>query len=120
VPITDVAGCMGHKDIRETFNTYSHFMPEAEDRGVAVLDAEYAEWSRTLFRNSVCHALLLEQARAKRCRFSNAGVTCTAPFEYAQLERVREIIEVNLVAPYLVTQACLPMLRRHNGAAPDQ
>jgi hypothetical protein len=36
---------MGHRDIRETFNTYSHFMPEAEDRGVAVLDAEYAEWS---------------------------------------------------------------------------
>jgi integrase len=44
VPITDVARWMGHKDIRETFNTYSHFMPEAEDRGVAVLDAEYAEW----------------------------------------------------------------------------
>jgi hypothetical protein len=36
---------MGHRDIRETYNTYSHFMPEAEDRGVAVLDAEYAEWS---------------------------------------------------------------------------
>lgn len=44
VPITDVARWMGHKDIRETYNTYSHFMPEAEDRGVAVLDAEYAEW----------------------------------------------------------------------------
>jgi integrase len=47
VPITDVARWMGHKDIRETYNTYSHFMPEAEDRGVAVLDAEYAEWSTT-------------------------------------------------------------------------
>jgi integrase len=45
VPITDVARWMGHKDIRETYMTYSHFMPEAEDRGVAVLDAEYAEWS---------------------------------------------------------------------------
>ena len=45
VPITDVARWMGHKDIRETYNTYSHFMPEAEDRGLAVLDAEYAEWS---------------------------------------------------------------------------
>ena len=45
VPITDVARWMGHRDIRETYNTYSHFMPEAEDRGVAVLDAEYAEWS---------------------------------------------------------------------------
>jgi len=45
VPITDVARWMGHKDIREAYNTYSHFMPEAEDRGLAVLDAEYAEWS---------------------------------------------------------------------------
>jgi integrase len=45
VPITDVARWMGHKDIRETYLTYSHFMPEAEDRGVAVLDIEYAEWS---------------------------------------------------------------------------
>ncbi len=45
VPITDVARWMGHKDIRETYMTYSHFMPEAEDRGVSVLDAEYAEWS---------------------------------------------------------------------------
>jgi hypothetical protein len=43
VPITDVARWMGQEDIRETYNTYSHFMPEAEDRGVAVLDAEYAE-----------------------------------------------------------------------------
>ena len=51
VPITDVARWMGHKDIRETYLTYSHFMPEAEDRGVAVLDAEYAEWSRTLCRS---------------------------------------------------------------------
>jgi integrase len=45
VPITDVARWMGHKDIRETYITYSHFMPEAEGRGLAVLDAEYAEWS---------------------------------------------------------------------------
>ena len=41
----DMARWMGHKDIHETFVTYSHFMPEAEDRGVTVLDAEYAEWS---------------------------------------------------------------------------
>ncbi len=45
VPITDVARWLGHKDIRETYNTYSHFMPEAEDRAVGVLETEYAEWS---------------------------------------------------------------------------
>jgi NAD(P)-dependent dehydrogenase (short-subunit alcohol dehydrogenase family) len=49
---------------------------------------------------------------------NNAGITYTAPFEYAQLERVREIIDINLVAPYLVTQACLPMLRRHSESHP--
>jgi integrase len=37
VPITDVARWIGHKDIRETYNTYSHFMPEAEDRGLPFL-----------------------------------------------------------------------------------
>ena len=45
---------------------------------------------------------------------NNAGLTYTAPFEHAQLSRVREIIDVNLIAPYLVTQACIPLLRRHN------
>lgn len=45
---------------------------------------------------------------------NNAGIGYTAPFEYAQLEQVRQIIEVNLIAPYLVTQAGIPLLRRHN------
>jgi integrase len=46
VPITDVARWLGHKNINETYLTYSHFMPEAEDRAVSTLDAEYAEWSQ--------------------------------------------------------------------------
>jgi integrase len=46
VPITDVARWLGHKNINETYLTYSHFMPEAEDRAVSTLDAEYAEWAR--------------------------------------------------------------------------
>jgi integrase len=46
VPITDVARWLGHKNINETYLTYSHFMPEAEDRAVSTLDAEFAEWSR--------------------------------------------------------------------------
>lgn len=47
VPITDVARWLGHRDINETYRTYSHFMPEAEDRAVSTLEAEYAEWSHT-------------------------------------------------------------------------
>jgi NAD(P)-dependent dehydrogenase (short-subunit alcohol dehydrogenase family) len=45
---------------------------------------------------------------------NNAGIAYTAPFEYTELGRAREIVDVNLVAPYLVTQACLPLLRRHS------
>ncbi len=45
---------------------------------------------------------------------NNAGIGYTAPFEFANLERVREIIEVNLIAPYLVTQASIPLLGRYN------
>jgi NAD(P)-dependent dehydrogenase (short-subunit alcohol dehydrogenase family) len=45
---------------------------------------------------------------------NNAGITYTSPFEFAQPDRVREVVNINLMAPYLVTQASLPMLRRHN------
>jgi NAD(P)-dependent dehydrogenase (short-subunit alcohol dehydrogenase family) len=45
---------------------------------------------------------------------NNAGITYTVPFEYAELDRVHDIIDVNLVAPYLVTQASLPLLLRDN------
>lgn len=45
---------------------------------------------------------------------NNAGIGYTAPFEFANVDRVREIIEVNLIAPYLVTQASIPLLRRYN------
>ncbi len=45
---------------------------------------------------------------------NNAGIGYTAPFEFANIDRVREIIEVNLIAPYLVTQASIPLLRRYN------
>ncbi len=45
IPITDVAQWLGHKDINETYRTYGHLVPNAADRAVAALDAEYAEWS---------------------------------------------------------------------------
>jgi integrase len=45
VPITDVARWLGHRDINITYAIYSHFMPDAEDGAVGVLDAEYTEWS---------------------------------------------------------------------------
>ena len=45
VPITDVARWLGHRDINITYAIYSHFMPDAEDRAIGVLDAEYSEWS---------------------------------------------------------------------------
>jgi len=37
---------LGHRNINETYLTYSQFMPEAEDRAVSTLEAEYADWSQ--------------------------------------------------------------------------
>lgn len=45
IPITDVAKWLGHRNINETYRTYGHLVPNAVDRAVAALDAEYAEWS---------------------------------------------------------------------------
>jgi hypothetical protein len=40
-----VAQWVGHKDINVTYAIYGHLVPNAADRAVSVLDAEYAEWS---------------------------------------------------------------------------
>lgn len=45
---------------------------------------------------------------------NNAGVTYTSPFETADVERGRAVLETNLLAPFTVTQALLPLLRAHN------
>jgi NAD(P)-dependent dehydrogenase (short-subunit alcohol dehydrogenase family) len=46
---------------------------------------------------------------------NNAGITYTAPFEFADADRGRAVLEVNIMAPFSVTQAFLPLLMRHNG-----
>lgn len=45
---------------------------------------------------------------------NNAGIMYTAPFEYADEERARQMIEVNLMAPFKITQAFIPLLKKHN------
>ena len=50
---------------------------------------------------------------------NNAGIGYTAPFEFADVDRVRQIIDVNLMAPYLVAQASVPLLRRYNESNND-
>lgn len=45
---------------------------------------------------------------------NNAGTSYTAPIEFAQPEQARQVIEINLMAPFLVTQAALPLLRCYN------
>jgi integrase len=47
VPITDVAHWLGHRDVRVTFRIYGHLVPSAAARAIAVLDEEYAEWSKS-------------------------------------------------------------------------
>ena len=45
---------------------------------------------------------------------NNAGIMYTAPFEYADEERARQMIEVNLMAPFKITQTFIPLLKKHN------
>jgi integrase len=46
VPITDVAVWLGHRNINVTYATYGHLVPSAAGRALAVLNAEYEEWSK--------------------------------------------------------------------------
>jgi NAD(P)-dependent dehydrogenase (short-subunit alcohol dehydrogenase family) len=45
---------------------------------------------------------------------NNAGITYTAPFEFADEKRAREVMEVNLMAPYKISQTFIPLLKKHN------
>jgi integrase len=44
--ITDVARWMGHRSINVTFAIYGHLLPDAPDRAIATLDAEFERWSQ--------------------------------------------------------------------------
>ncbi|MEI9933926.1 MAG: SDR family NAD(P)-dependent oxidoreductase [Ferruginibacter sp.] len=45
---------------------------------------------------------------------NNAGIMYTAPFEYADEQRARQMIEVNLMAPFKITQTFIPLLKKYN------
>lgn len=45
---------------------------------------------------------------------NNAGLNYAAPFEFADEARGRELMDVNVMAPFRVTQAFLPLLVQHN------
>jgi NAD(P)-dependent dehydrogenase (short-subunit alcohol dehydrogenase family) len=45
---------------------------------------------------------------------NNAGVAYTAPFEYADEQRARQVMEVNVIAPYKITQTFIPLLKKYN------
>lgn len=45
---------------------------------------------------------------------NNAGTTYAAPFEYAEEKRAREVMDVNVMAPYKITQAFIPLMKQHN------
>ncbi|QPP05143.1 SDR family NAD(P)-dependent oxidoreductase [Streptomyces bathyalis] len=45
---------------------------------------------------------------------NNAGITYSAPFEYLDEKRAREVMEVNVIAPYRITQTFIPLLIAHN------
>lgn len=47
--------------------------------------------------------------------FNNAGISVAGPLEYVPVADLRRQLEVNVVGPLAVTQACLPLLRRARG-----
>jgi NAD(P)-dependent dehydrogenase (short-subunit alcohol dehydrogenase family) len=49
---------------------------------------------------------------------NNAGTTYSAPFEFTDEQRAREVMEVNLMAPYLITQAFIPLLGAYSEQHP--
>ena len=46
IDITEVARFLGHKDINETYRTYGHLLPNANEKAIAALDAEFGRWSK--------------------------------------------------------------------------
>src|SRR4029079_11886521 len=46
------------------------------------------------------------------CLVNNAGIGAIGPFEQADEERLRRIMEVNFFAPVEFTRAALPILKR--------
>lgn len=49
---------------------------------------------------------------------NNAGITYTAPFEFADEQRARQTMEVNVMAPFKITQTFIPLLKKHNSKNP--
>lgn len=45
---------------------------------------------------------------------NNAGITYTAPFEYADEKRGRQVMDVNIMAPFKITQTFIPLLKKYN------
>jgi NAD(P)-dependent dehydrogenase (short-subunit alcohol dehydrogenase family) len=51
---------------------------------------------------------------------NNAGVTYAAPFELADENRVRHVMDVNVMAPFRIAQTMIPLMVDHNRAAAEQ
>ncbi len=45
---------------------------------------------------------------------NNAGTAYTAPFEFADEKRARHVMDINVMAPYKITQTFIPLLKKYN------
>ncbi len=46
IDITEVARFLGHRNINVTYAIYGHLLPDANERAIAALDAEFERWSK--------------------------------------------------------------------------
>ena len=54
-------------------------------------------------------------AKGLNALVNNAGIAVSGPLEVVKIERVRQLLEVNVIGQIAVTQAMLPMLRAARG-----
>lgn len=46
---------------------------------------------------------------------NNAGVSASGPLEYLEIAEIQQVLDVNLLGPVRLVQACLPLLRESRG-----
>lgn len=107
----DVLAAKGYR-VFATYRADAHRAHLADIDGVIpvrmdVTDASDVEPGTALVRDAVGDAGLYAVV-------NNAGTTYAAPFELADEQRFRAVMEVNVMAPFRVTQAFLPLMVDHN------
>lgn len=98
---------------RSSANDAGETLKEIKAAGVQALAVECDFRQPDAVRNAVKN--VMEYFGQIDLLINNAGVFETANFEQITIEQWDEVFAVNVRAPFLVSQLCIPELRRRNG-----